>query len=50
MGVPVQLGRQGVDAVIELKLSPDELAALHTSAKSIQENIESLRPMGILLD
>lgn len=48
MGVPVQLGRQGVDAVVELNLAPDELAALHTSAKSVQENIDGLKPMGIL--
>lgn len=49
MGVPVQLGRQGVDSVVELNLAPDELAALHTSAKSVQENIDRLQPMGILL-
>jgi malate dehydrogenase len=42
MGVPVQLGRKGVEKVIELKLTDDELAALHASAKSIQENINLL--------
>ncbi|MEE3717920.1 malate dehydrogenase [Tumidithrix elongata RA019] len=48
MGVPVQLGHQGVDAVVELNLAADELAALHNSAKSVQENIDQLRPMGFL--
>jgi malate dehydrogenase len=48
MGVPVQLGHQGVDSVVELNLEPDELAALHNSAKSVQENIEQLKPMGFL--
>jgi malate dehydrogenase len=48
MGVPVQLGHQGVDSVVELNLEPGELAALHNSAKSVQENIEQLKPMGFL--
>lgn len=48
MGVPVQMGRRGVDAVIELNLADEELAALHTSAKSVQENIDRLRSMAIL--
>jgi malate dehydrogenase len=42
MGVPAKLGRQGVEKVIELQLTGDELAALHASAKSIQENINML--------
>jgi len=42
MGVPVQIGRQGVEKVIELKLTDVELAALHASASSIQENIDLL--------
>ena len=42
MGVPVQLGRQGVEKVVELKLTDAEIAALHTSAASIQENIDLL--------
>jgi malate dehydrogenase len=42
MGVPVQLGKRGIEKVIELQLTSDELAALHASAKSIQENINLL--------
>ncbi len=48
MGVPVQIGRQGVDMVVELNLSDRELSALHISAKSVRENIEQLKPMGLL--
>ncbi len=42
MGVPVQIGRQGVEKVIELQLTDDELSSLHASAASIQENISFL--------
>ena len=42
MGVPVQLGRQGVEKVIELQLTDEELTSLHASAVSIQENISLL--------
>ena len=42
MGVPVQLGKQGVEKVIELPLTADEIAALHVSAASIRENINLL--------
>lgn len=42
MGVPMQLGRQGVKKVIELQLTDSELATLHKSAAAIQENISLL--------
>lgn len=42
MGVPVQIGRQGVEKVIELQLTDEELSSLHASATSIQENINLL--------
>jgi malate dehydrogenase len=42
MGVPIQLGRQGVEKVIELQLTDQEMATLHASAASIQENIDLL--------
>jgi malate dehydrogenase len=41
-GVPVQLGRNGVEEIIEYKLSDDELAALNKSAAGIEENISKL--------
>jgi len=42
MGVPIRLGRQGVEKVLELQLSDFELAALHKSAASVQANIDLL--------
>ena len=43
MGVPVQLGRHGVDKIVKLNLSSQELTALHTSAVSIRQNIGKLK-------
>ena len=42
-GVPVQLGRKGVEKVIEYKLSEAEMAALQKSAQGIAENIAKLK-------
>jgi malate dehydrogenase len=42
-GVPTQLGRQGVEKVIEYKLSQPEMEALHTSAAGVVENIAKLK-------
>lgn len=41
-GVPVQLGRQGVEKIIEYKLKPNELQALQKSAQGVAENIAKL--------
>jgi len=41
-GVPVQLGRKGVEKVIEYKLNSEELAAFQKSASSVAENIAKL--------
>lgn len=41
-GVPVQLGRSGVEKVIEYKLSDAEMAALQKSAAGVAENIAKL--------
>jgi malate dehydrogenase len=48
MGVPVQIGKEGVTQVIELNLTATELEALHTSARSVAENIATLKPLGFL--
>lgn len=42
-GVPVQLGRQGVEKVIEYKLSDAEMDALRKSAQGVAENIAKLK-------
>jgi len=41
-GVPVQLGRMGVEKVIEYKLSQSELSAFRKSAAGVAENIAKL--------
>ncbi len=43
VGVPVKLGAMGVEKVYELKLTDDELAALHKSAKAVQELVDILK-------
>jgi malate dehydrogenase len=37
VGVPVKLGARGIEQVIEIKLSAEELAALQKSADSVKE-------------
>jgi malate dehydrogenase len=42
MGVPVKLGEGGVERVIELKLTPEEKAALDNSAKDVKVTIDEV--------
>src|SRR6476660_6971309 len=42
VGVPVKLGKNGVEQIIEISLSNDERAALHKSAAAVQELIDVL--------
>jgi malate dehydrogenase len=42
-GVPVQLGRKGVEKIIEYDLNEDEMAALKASAQGVAENISKLK-------
>ncbi|MEL6634801.1 MAG: malate dehydrogenase [Bacteroidota bacterium] len=37
LGVPIKLGRNGVEEVIELKLTEEELALVHSSAEAVQK-------------
>jgi len=37
MGVPIKLGRAGVEEIVEFDLSPDEQAALAASAEAVRE-------------
>jgi malate dehydrogenase len=41
-GVPVQLGSQGIEKIIEYKLNETETSALQKSAQSVHESVESL--------
>ena len=43
-GVPAQLGRKGVEKIIEYQLSDAEIAALKKSASGVVENIAKLKP------
>ena len=42
IGEPVMLGAKGVEKIIELKLSPEETAALHKSGKDVADMIAEL--------
>jgi len=42
IGVPVVLGGQGVEKIVELKLGADELAALRKSGKDVADSIAEL--------
>lgn len=48
MGVPVILGKEGVEKVVEIEISAEEKAALHNSAKEVEEGIAGLKEVGIL--
>jgi len=43
VSVPVKLGENGIEEIIELKLTPAEKKALHASAATVKEGIKSLR-------
>jgi malate dehydrogenase len=43
VGVPVKLGKNGVEEIIQIKLNADEQAALNKSAADVKENIGKLR-------
>jgi len=43
VGVPVKLGRSGVEQVIEIKLTPEEDAAFKKSAAAVRELVEKLK-------
>ena len=42
VGVPVKLGKNGVEQIIEISLTNDERTALHKSAAAVQELIDVL--------
>jgi malate dehydrogenase len=43
VGVPVKLGRGGVEQIIEIKLTPDEQAAFDKSAAAVKELVDKLK-------
>lgn len=44
-GVPAQLGRSGLERIIEYRLEPDEQAALEKSAAAVRESISILHSL-----
>jgi malate dehydrogenase len=43
VGVPVKLGRSGVEQIIEIKLTPEEQAAFDKSAAAVRELVDKLK-------
>lgn len=46
LGVPVKLGRNGIEEVIELKLNDQEMELLHSSAHAVKEVTKVLETLG----
>lgn len=46
LGVPVKLGRRGVEEIIDLELNADEKKALDRSAEAVREGIASVSALG----
>lgn len=42
-GVPVKLGRNGIEEILQLKLSPEEMKALSASADGVRSGIKHLK-------
>jgi malate dehydrogenase len=47
IGVPVKLGRGGIEQVIEISLKPEEAAALKTSAEAVKGLVEAMKKLDI---
>jgi malate dehydrogenase len=43
VGVPVKLGKKGIEEIIQIKLNPDEQAALKKSADDVSQSIAKLK-------
>jgi malate dehydrogenase len=44
-GVPVQLGRNGIEKIIEYKLNEDEQESLNRSADAVRQTTDALRSL-----
>ncbi len=45
VGVPTKLGANGIEDILEIKLNPEELKALQSSAESVRKNIANLHTL-----
>jgi malate dehydrogenase len=43
VGVPVKLGARGIEQIIEIKLTPEEQAALEKSAAAVKELVDIIK-------
>src|SRR3954464_13279203 len=50
LGVPVKLGRKGMEKVIEVELTKDERAALEKSAEAVREPMRAIKIESAVLD
>ena len=48
LGVPVVLGKNGIEKIIELQLNADEKALLDASAKSVKDVMSVLDAMNVV--
>jgi len=48
IGVPVVLGKDGAEKIVEIEISDEERKALHTSAEEVRTGISGLKEVGIL--
>ena len=48
IGVPVKLGKAGVEEILELELSDHERSELHKSAEEVRTGINGLKEIGVL--
>ncbi len=46
IGVPVKLGRNGIEEIIQIRLTDDEQAALNRSADAVKALVEAIRKLG----
>ena len=46
VGVPVKLGKDGVEEIIEIELSDEERADLHRSADAVRELVDAMAALG----
>ncbi|HPC86390.1 MAG TPA: malate dehydrogenase [Smithellaceae bacterium] len=46
VGVPVKLGKNGIEQILSLRLTPEEQKALEKSAAAVRELVEAMKKMG----
>ncbi len=47
IGVPVKLGKEGIEEIIQIKLTPEEDAALKKSAEAVKGLVEAMKKLEI---